>query len=59
MATEQKRDFADTYVFDDEVLEEMENFDVTAVLDEIPPYGDEQGPGDDLLDDVASERKRR
>ena len=58
MGNERKRDLADTYVFDDDVLEEMENFDVTAVLDEIPPYDEEPSADDELLKDVARERSK-
>jgi hypothetical protein len=49
------RDLADTYVLEDDVMDEMENFEATGVIDE-----DWEGaPGardadDDFLDDIES-----
>jgi hypothetical protein len=34
MDAKKQATYADTYVFDDDVLDEMENFDATQVLDE-------------------------
>lgn len=54
-----KRDFADTYVFDDDVLDEMEGFEATSVFDnslyDNGATSDDSGviPDDDeLLDDI-------
>lgn len=48
-------DPADTYILDDEVMDEMENFDSTAVLEETWGYSAEDQSGDDhFLDDIES-----
>jgi hypothetical protein len=49
-----KRDFADTYVFDDDVLDEMECFEATSVLDDSEVYDDPGIPDDELLADIEA-----
>jgi hypothetical protein len=50
-----KRDFADTYVFDDDVLDEMEGFQSTSVFDDAEILDNRLVPDDDeLLDDIET-----
>ena len=48
-------DMTGTYVFDEDVLDEMENFDATAVLEDAwESSADYERPDDGLLDDIES-----
>jgi len=55
MGANYKRDPADTYVFDDDVMDEMENFDSTLTMPEVSgEFTDTLTQENELLDDIAA-----
>ena len=55
MGDKRIRDFSDTYVMDEDVMDEMESFNATAVLDSaFEGLGDAQDAEDGFLDDIET-----
>ena len=55
MSSKRKIHPADTYILDDDVMDEMENFDSTAILDDTQVrVEDTRTLDDELLDDIES-----